>query len=83
MCKVHRFWYECHGIPMKLYIVTLFGSAVLTGRVPQVLDRYYINLTSLTYIYVIYYLKPADIPKVDHEIIAISEFCVFITVSMY
>ena len=35
MCKVHGFWYECHGIPMKLYIVTLFGSAVLTGRVPK------------------------------------------------
>ena len=35
MCKVHGFWYECHGIPMTLYIVTLFGSAVLTGRVSK------------------------------------------------
>lgn len=31
MCRVHQLWYECHGIPMKLYFVTLYVSAVLTG----------------------------------------------------
>ena len=68
---------------MKLYIVTLFGSAVLTGRVPQFLDRYYINLTSLTYLCHILLKTCRYSIQVDDEIMAISEFCVFITVSVY
>ena len=31
MCNIHGYWHECHGLPIQLYLVSLYFTLTFTG----------------------------------------------------